>query len=396
MLISCFINFGCRCLMYKKHYLNIIFIFSLLFGHSAYAANGSCGLYSCKPECIESKLLDLGLNTKIKNNADLLDDIKSEYGQILVDQLTKEHPFLLKIPDGKIDKKTLTWVKKIGFSNKFSPGQRYLLIPFNEEINSYGVESFLDAILPEAYPILKGIPIFLSKEQLNIMEQAFISNNYQDVISHLTTIENVKIGSKLKIAKGIYKKIFTEKNYIIGNEIKKLSGHRIRIIGHGLPGTEYITANMYVDAHEVHYSDVVNILKTIGLPGDVNITLLSCFSGNGESSVNTNKTENELISLFINDNLDTVIGNKTNSYAYKFSKEIYNTWPQFNGHVTGYIGDYVNNRVLAYTKDSSNVITTQLMYSVGLFDINKKPIDFDRSEMMIKYTKRDFIISPTP
>lgn len=379
--------------MYKKIYFSLIFFLLFFFGNASYAVSGACGLCNCDSESIELKLIDLGLNPKIKTNKDLLSGINNEYGQVFVDELTRLHPFISKKPDGKINKKTLYWVKKIGFSKISSLGIRYIFIPFIDNRSDFGEEIFFHAIIPEMYPAMKGVPYFYDIEQRDAMDRLFIKNNYADVIKYLEIEKGVDHKVSRKVAKDLYKKIFKEKKYLIGSDIKKIGGHRLIIIGHGLPGSESITNNQYVDAVEIHYSDVVKMLKNISLPENVNINLQTCFSGVGLTEINTNKTEDELIRLFINKQFDSVIGDKENSYAYKFAKEIYETFPQFRGNVFGYNGEYVINPLITYTRsptDPTKVIS-KYMFSISLYDVNNEIVEFDRSEMMVEYNKFDFI-----
>lgn len=379
--------------MYKKLHLTLIFFFLILLANPSYAIGGMCGLGNSDNKCLKSKLIDLSLSPKIVNNADLLSGIKSQYNQRFVDKLTKKHPFLLKKPNANIDHKTLEWVEKIGFSKIDSPGVSYTLLPFIDDTTNYGQESFVISVIHDSYPIFKSRPYFFDFYQREAMKEIFSKNDFAEAVYILVKEYDLTEKAAYKFSKEIYKKIFKEKRYLLGVDIRKIGGHRLNIVGHGLPGKDYITDHLYIDADKLYYSEVVSILKKLHLPKDIDINLLSCFSGVGTPDIIIEKTTDELIDIFIDREVDTVIGDKENSYAYKFSKEIYETMPEFEGSIVGYKGEYLISPSETYTRSliDPNQITFEKMHAIILFDINNLPVEFDRMEMKVKYKKSDFI-----
>lgn len=369
---------------------NNIYIFVIICAISirlAYAGDGACGLFRCKSEHLFTALSSFGLPPEITKNDELIDGIRIEYGQGLIEELIKEHPSLGRNTGGKIDHKTLKWVQKIGFDNKHSSGVKYIFSPFITKDGNYGADIFIKTMIPQVYPKLMSVPGFFNKEQLLAIETRFAENDFELPKSSLQSYFLINEVKALKIAKKLYKEIFKEKKYISEEELKNIENHNITIVGHGFSGKDYISS----DGVQLSLSEVVKIIKNSGIPGRVNIELKHNYAGLGSVEDKIDKTIDELKDMLIQGKINEVVLNKENSYAYKFAKEIFSQWPQFSGNITAYNGFVVPNQVLAYMinpKDQGSLITN-VMYSVGLVAKDRKKVHFNKSELRVKYIKED-------
>lgn len=361
-----------------------MFISPLFFGHSVNA----CGLHCCDLN-ESSQLVYLSLSPTINDNESLLSGIKFEYSQEFVEAIVKKHPFLRKKPKNKLDKKTLSWIEKMGFSETFSPGVRYVFSPFITESNNFGSNVLINTLFPEIYPVFRSRPVFFNEEQLYAVEKEFIKEDYRKIIHHLKESFDLSQENALLVSKKLHKKIFIEKNYIVGDDIKKIGEHRLIIAGYSKPGSDVIFDNRT----ELHFSNVVQILMDIGIPGNVDIDLKHSYAGFGQVEMDTGKSTAQLKELFIKGEIAQVLGDRVDSYAYKFSKEIYDKYPQFSGSVTAYNGKVIFDYEKGFSRNSlkpQEVIIGEIN-AVAVINIQNKLVNFDKSGMTVLYNKDDFI-----
>lgn len=217
----------------------------------------------------------------IQHNANLLANIEEQYGRKFVDILIQKHPHLIQNPTGIIGWKTLDWVEEVGFSELFSPGATFAFVPFLT--GDLGVSVFLKNLLFRSYPIFISRPVFLSDEQLEATRSAFYDNgNYKEALKiFMRQYENLNEMTSLGIVKNTYKKVFLDKNYIVSDDISKIQATNISILGHGAAGSDSLGCSNLL----IPYSEVVQIIKSSGVPHDVNIRLQTCHTGNGNSNI---------------------------------------------------------------------------------------------------------------
>lgn len=365
--------------MYKK-YIYIIPFVCMLFPYSVTA---------CNSEAVSLKLGELGLSPTTQYYGNLLANIEIEYGKKFADELSRKHRYLIENPTGKIDMKTLEWVEYIGFSTLHSPGVSFSFAPFLD--GDYGASLFLKDMLFRSYPVFYSRPAFLSNEQLNAVRNIFYDDgNYKAALSmFMRQYASISEANALDIVKNIYEQIIINKNYIIGDNMSKIKGATIRILGHGLPGYPAVScSNVWVN-----YFEIIHIIKNSGVPGDVNIRLETCHAGNGnKDKEGIKKTAEELMDLFIKRKIPTLMGDVRESYGYKFSKEIYKAWPEFKGSVKGYYGMSYTKTFDGFMRDPSNPnkLVVKKMSAIGFNDVNKGKILFDRAEMIFEYNRKDF------
>lgn len=377
-------------IMSRRNISYMLFFIYNIVGSSVYAGGGVCGLFSCKPECVESDLLALGLPPIITENEELLSRLELEHGSQLVSKLIEKHPLLAKKSREKIDVSTLKWVKNEGFSKTFSPGVKYIFSPFLSAENNFGSNALIDTFLPETYPFLRSRLGFFNEEQLNAAKQEFKKENFRTPVHFLGRSFDITGEKALKIAKKIYSTVFKEGNYILADNLSNISGHYIMIVGYGLPGADFVSDNRV----SVTYKDVINILKENKIPNDVNVELKHDYAGFGKVDTNTKKTENQLTKMFVKRSLEIIQGSKEDSYAYKFAKGIYSAWPQFTGDIIAYNGLILPEKG-GYMRDPENLstVTFEQIGSVGLLDINNTTVAFDKIEMTVEYKKENFAIN---
>lgn len=373
--------------MFKKIHLSLLFSF-LFFGSLANAGDGLCGLNKCSAPTLSPHLINLYLKPTIENNGDLLASLQMEYGRYFVDDLVGKSPLLAQKPEGKFDADTLEWIKDISFKETFSPGMKYMLSPFITSENNFGANFFLNQLIPRLYPLFKTRPIFLSEKQLKAMEELFVADRYEMPREYFSKHFLISDDSALIIIKKIHNEIFIKKNYIMKSDISKISNHTIQILGHGVPASEFIVD----DSIKIHYSIVVKILRMIGIPTDVDIELITCNAAVGINKQNTEKTKSELIELFRNKKIKDLAGDMKNSYAYKFSKEIYSSLPKFTGSVIAYVGLVYPTSFSAFMRNpkNPNEIITRKIPMTSVPDLNDKGVFFDKTEMTVEYKRRDF------
>ena len=369
--------------------LVIILFFCIPTSISAFE---SCGLSGCDPKCLREHLKDLKLISTIENNGDLLDNIKNIYGVNVYLSLLEKHP---KLNDrkGVFDIKTLKWFRKQYFNDNFSLGKKYIIFPFlNHESNK---ETFISAIIGRAYPLYTSIPIFINNKQLDEMKSIFKENNYELVKKKLRLLYDIENEGKLKkISIKLYDDIFKKKHINLEllpkDELTKLSGHYVTIIGHGSPGTEFIYDSTEDERNSLSSSEVIKLLKENKIPSSINIELLHCFGAVGEIDVPTDKTKKELIELVKKNEITKILGDQTSSYGFKFSKEIYKQWPNFTGSVVAYQGEVLAAPDLALIRSSTNQFFNNYALGVGLQDKDGNYVDFEQSELTTIYNRLDF------
>lgn len=386
------------CSFFKNFFLFAISLFLIFFVNIVQAA----GEQSCDTKTLESSLTSLRLSPTLRSNKILTQHIRLLYGEAFVDELIERHPALEGEPKGRIDAKTLEWVKRVGFTGNSTIGVQYVISPFQADVD-YGAAFLIERLIfamRDGYPNYVLVkPAFLSMAQFRSVRDLFHDDgNFGFVVEILKGIYDESDIAILEKAKRMYKSIFTDINgYVKHSNLSLLSKRTVLIIGHGKPGRETISFELKGHGKsELHFSKVIEIINK--LPSDTDLYLATCGAGMGpQSQENTGKTKDELIHLFKSGGLKkSVIGDEKLSYAYKFAQELYNKRDGFTGKILAPIGaSTFMSQTKAWSryrqKDNSYKVAIKNQLGIFLKDLNDKHVVFDRSAMLAIYTKNDFI-----
>lgn len=374
--------------MYKKNISSISLLCSVLFASPSYSGGGD----NCNPVFISEELVRLGLSPAIRTNGELISDVKNQLGSVFSEFLIKKNTFLKEVPLNKIDLKTLKWVDEVGLSNKYSPGMQYVFSPFYNQADQIKSAEFMASrIIPFLSPKILARPILMNRKHFNSVKFAFYDNGtYKTAVKFL--IWHLKISEKKAktIGEELYDKMFNEHDFYINQyQLNEMSGHTVNILGHCSPGSNTISDG----TNELNYIEVVDILKESGIPSDVNLNLTHCNAGNGNKDQNTGLTRDALIDLFIKRKMKSIIGPAENSYAYLFSKDLFENWPEFSGTISAPYASsslYYTSSGIMRNPENPGHAKTHKLYAVIFKDLNGTDVGFDRSELQVIYKKENF------
>lgn len=360
----------------------LILSFLVLVSSSSYSfeqASKMPGGNPCNQEHIKNTLFALRLSPNIQNNGELLAAIKSEYGVEMIDVITNEHKYF-EDKDGAFDLNTLDWIVELLFKN-VNTGSVYFLAPFEESVEKLIIQT----LTTRAMPNLTIKPLFLSKEQFLSVRDQYKKNDFKYPIQDLISKKEVTENMARKMAVSLYKKVFEEGNYAIVNDLKSKSITKLIILGHGQPGEPVITSGN----DGIHLDHLVDEIKKIGMPSTADIELFVCYAG-ASFDIDTGKSEEELIGLFLKKNIDSILGDERKTFAFYFAKELFSNWSDYSGDVIFYTGALQKDvRLNTYFRLGDSV-EKRLGFSVGLKNQEADKIFFDINEMRKIYQKDSF------
>ena len=373
----------------KKYIVSILLFVSFFLSLSKGIASPD---NSCNTAEIKKELVYLGLNPTIENNKELLKDIESKYPEDFVRKVEEEIQHIKHDSDGSFDIKTLEYIERIGFSGLYSPGVSYFMSPFKTSLNDYGAELFIKTLLPYVYPVFKARMIILNQEQLEAFKKKYNDDNFRCDLEDYLKSAGVKSSKVEVVLTQLYNQLFDNENYILHNDEEKLkyiNNHHVMIIGFNNPGED----NIFFNGAELEYKDIVTLLEETALPPYVIYNLKHDYAGVGKGDKEISKDIKHIQAAFLNKKISELWGDKTESYAYKFSKHLYEK-SRFKGEVISYIGemvfDYNQNGHIRDPKNTNALVRYKPINSVLVRTGNEIELYFDYSEMMIKYKKDDF------
>lgn len=370
-------------------FFRLIFLSFLLFFCSFKSYSGCL---SCSDSvAIDELLIDLKLNPEMRNNSELIDALRFEYGEHVVRDLFNRHPYL-KVTDGKINHKTLLWIRDKYFIDRFGLGIEYILLPFVSADIDFASEIFVNVIVGWSNPMLTRIPLFISKEQYKSVKRKFKENNYKYPIEYLSLHFGLTHDDALLESKKLYDKIFHGLNYISSSDVHLIGENRkIIVVGHSVPSADFIECG----SHQVKTIDIVNLLKNMGLSNEIDIELEVCYGANGYVNLFTRQTESALVDMFKMKKLSSIAGRPKQSFLYKFAKEMYEHWPDFNGEISSYYGLMKIAPNEAYQRDllDENKIIKKKIFSSSFLSAEDRWVAFDKNELRVTYKKEDFIFN---
>lgn len=375
---------------FKIKKINVTVLITLIFFSVFFIQKASaCGLNSNQAAMLSSSLENLKLNPNIRTNKELMTSIATEYGSALSTDLTNKHPHL-KNDTSVIDLKTIKWIENKYFIHKFGLGMKYLILPFLLESIDYSSEGYINTLSANLHLSKSTVPIFLSEDQFDSVKMKMKSDNYQVTVKHLKRHFNLTELEALNSAKSIYKHIFKYQNYLVPEQLSLLrESSRVKIVAHGSPGNESIGEENY----SMSYKELIMIIRSRNLPSHVDIELSSCYSGCGHINMVTRYSESEIIDLFLKGKISNISGNIKQSFAYKFSREIYSMWPSFSGEIISFYGTVMDSPGKAYIRDPhdrNKAIQANVFFS-SVMSRDQQWVNIDKTEMIKRFTKADFI-----
>lgn len=296
-------------------------------------------LTPCSENEIISELTQLNLDTEIKTNIQLLENLINKYGYEIYSYFLSAHPSLVNDENGKIDAKTLQWVSEAIWSPK-NPITKNIIIVGNIHKKSV-LKEYVEFIFNSLYLINEKVRIVFKNND----DYVFFKRKAIPALVAMMKEQNPHISENLiSIATSKFEKyFFTHNGYAIGFNFITYSNPSISIIGHGNVKDSEIS----IGGVNITIKKIVNILKVLNIPSDATVKLESCFSACSSSIINNTKAE--IISLFKMEKLTELTGPIKGSFLDLFSRKLYTLIPTFNGDVEGYIGKL-------YLKPQKNVL----------------------------------------
>lgn len=368
-----------------------IFILVFYFMNSTQAI-GSPSDSSCNIELTKKHLVYLGLKPTLKNNMELIQAIEKEYGEAFSGKVGEKDPNLKHNQDGLFSVSTLKLINEVGFKKTFSPGVRFIFSPFNTATNDYGAFLLLETLLPRIYPVFIARVVFSSEMQLKALKEEFKDDISKDIINNFLTKNGVEKNQLDTISNRLFNQLFENGNYILASqtdEMKKISGHRVLIIGYSNPGNDEI----FYNGVKLHYKDVVEEIIKLKMPPNITFDLLHNYAGVGEGNKETGENTTQLKLRFIHNKIKEIWGDESTSYSYKFSAELYTNWPDFFGNVIAYTGEIVSSYKKGYIRDPNDknkLLFMSPINSIALQSNEESKIRFDLHEMKVVYNKNNF------
>lgn len=264
--------------------------------------------------------------------------------------------------------------------------------PFKTSLNNYGAELFIKTLLPYVYPVFKARMIILNQEQLEAFKKKYNDDNFRCDLEDYLKSAGVKSSEVEVVLNKLYNQLFDNENYILHNNMEKLkhiNNHHVMMIGFNNPGE----GNIFYNGAKLEYNDVVKLLEETALPPHVIFNLKHDYAGVGKGDKEISKNINQIKTAFLNKKISDLWGDKTESYAHKFSEYLYAN-SRFKGDVISYTGeivfDYNQNGYIRDPKNPNTLVRYKPLNSVLVRTGDEIELNFDYSEMMIKYKKDDF------
>ena len=254
----------------------------------------------------------------------------------------------------------------------------------------------ISSIVYESYNTYYSMPFFLSTEQYKKTEEQFKENNYRIPVSRLKQkYENAPESKLIELSKLIYKRTFEENNYYLQSDVEKLKNKKIIILGHGT--NNYPAITNLKDHKLPHHKtmdiiDIVNTLKYKNFPSTIDIELAVCDSA-GPSVTSYHFDElDQIIKMAKFNKLFSSSPEK--SFAFLFSKTIYQEWHDFNGEIYAYPGEYMfplqNNAAIKNLNAESAIVLGRTYANV--FTTRNEDVDvaIERDSVQVIYNRSDF------
>ncbi len=376
----------------KMRYFFILILF--ISSNLSVAVAGNNHNENCDPLVIKRALEALRFSSTSTTNGNFIAEVLNFYDSDVYHDLIEKNKFLMKNPNQKIDLNTIKWfldsyLKMPPFSIK-----QYFIVPFTSEESEYGIEMMMTTLIGYSFPLLTIEPVLLSPLQLEGTKKKYKENNDRIPINLLIEFYEVSYNTALKMAQAFYIKIFEQNNYILTSSLRNLKSKKLYISAHGAPGYDGIFVKNTTSDKVVTISsmELVQDLKNREIPSSMDIELDSCYAASGNIPVPTNKTKDELKKLFIDKKIEDITGNKVDSFAYKFSKNLFNHIPQYNGKINayyGYVSTYVQDDVLARDKVFTSELVKIRALGAGFKDKDENSIEFDKGELKVEFSRSD-------
>ena len=281
----------------------------------------------CKLNELQDKLLDLGLDPDIRNNAQLLLAFKDKYGESVTDHFVEENIFVEIMPDAAIDIETVSWAAK-AIWDADNPATRYF--PILADISK---EKALDEYVFALYFAIgrskKITPVFESASAKKIFIDSWEVSLKRALLKDTPTASETDLKDSLDI--------FSEHYLAISRLRIGLSGiiHAepvVVLFGHSAAQKEVIL----IGDEYISIEQIVAKLKKLDLPRDGILKVNACFSGCVNSTLPYETSE--IKELFKSGSLITTSGTIKGSLLDKLSIHLFQEIPSFSGQVQGYLG----------------------------------------------------------
>ena len=282
----------------------------------------------CDKKEIETRLLQLHLDSEVTTNQQLLLAIEEKYGNEMTTAISVEHPLMKQAPDDIFDASTLYWLESYIWSKK-APNTRY--IPVFGDLKKHDVKmEYIKIAFTELYDkSKKTMFLFFNKKDYKRFKVKLDSNLTKFIMSHYpnTTEDELKI--QIERFKSSYLK---DGNFELGFEYMESQKPVIVIVGHGDEAGDSIS----VGNDDITIETLISTLKEAGLKNEATIKLNSCYSGCFKSKVDY--SVDKIKHMFKSGILISAIGSVQGSLMENFSTQLFKNIPSFNGLVQGYIG----------------------------------------------------------
>lgn len=341
--------------------ISLFRIIILSFSFSVYSIEMLSNEENCDSLSISNALSSLHLNPSITKNGDFFAAILNEYASTVSDDLLKNHPVLMKKPNGLIDMKTIEWFilsySKSDITDN-TKATKFFLSPFMTIDNQFGADSMIRTAVGESFPHLMYVPAFLSIEQLNAMKNSYKQNNYQTPTNYFVLFYKLERNVAQKMAEVLFE-------FISDSNVK------------------------------LHYSEVVDTIIKSSIPSHIQLELPHCFGTCGESlgeGEKLDKTEDEILEIFKNGKMDQFFGPIENSYSYKFASMIYASWSGYDNNIISYYGSVGFLESAAWVRDINNPknLIKYTVPFVSWLDKNGKSVNLDKNEFRYIHKRSHF------
>ncbi len=377
---------------YKARFHPVAFFLCLLFLLSgALYANDDDPPGACGGADVVNALKGFKIDPGITTNGPLIDALTRRYGPALTEALQDAHP-ILRHADKPIDIETLRWVVDKFLLAEDKGVDRVFMSPFNHVDSRFGSIHMVNLMVSESWPDATNVPMFISADQLKWTKERWERNDYNLPALLFGDMYGIDLETGRMMAKKLHEKIFVQQRYHFGLSSLGENNRRITFIGHGSPGGDALTNGRV----EAHFNEIIDTMMESGLPPKSNLEIMACYGACGklEDHLKTGLSVDELKQAFIDGTLINHLGNMEDSFGYKFSKMLFEKYPDFDGSVTAYNGLVRFLPIQAWVRDPLNPsqLVEKLTFAIGLKSKDDPPqtVWFDIEEMNKVYKKADF------